>query len=305
MRVLIAGCGYLGLEAGRRLARAGHEVWGLRRHPGPVLAAWQSAGIRPLAADLTRPETLAPLPRAFEAVVQAVSAAGGGPAAYPAAYLETTTRLLAWLDPGPLRCLVYTGSTRVYGQADGGWVDETAPTRPAGDTGRLLLAAEQLLLDAHRTAGWPVTLLRLAGLYGPGRSRLLDQFLSGEADPGPTADHWLNLIHRDDAAAALVAVVEAPRPGAIFNVADGQPATRRQVFEWLAGRTGRRWPAGPGETSPAAVAGRARASGHKRVANGALRAAYGWSPAFPSFREGYGALLTDGPRLAGTPQHPA
>lgn len=291
MRILISGCGDLGLETGRRLARLGHQVWGLRRHPEPVRAAWQATGIQPLAADLTRPATLAGLPNAFEAVIHTVSASGGGPAAYQSAYLDTTTNLLEWLDRDPLRCLVYTSSTSVYSQQDGGWIDESSPAQPVTETGRVLVAAEELLLAAHRESGCPVTILRLAGLYGPGRSRLLDQFLAGEAELGPSAEHWLNLIHREDAAAALVAMVHSPRPGAVFNVADDEPSTRRQIFIWLAQQTGRDLPTGLAASPALTTTGRSRGTSHKRVSNRALREALGWRPLFPSFREGYAPLL--------------
>src|SRR5688500_15413470 len=123
MRVLIVGCGYVGLPLGTELARQGHEVFGLRRDSSAE-AELKRAGIKPLFADITRPEPLANLPRDFEWVVNCVASSGGGAQEYRRVYLEGIRHLLQWLAPQRPQKFVYTSSTSVYGQTDGSLVDE-------------------------------------------------------------------------------------------------------------------------------------------------------------------------------------
>lgn len=283
MRILILGSGYVGRTAGARLAAAGHAVFGVRRRPDDGTLA--AAGLRPLAADVTRPGTLAALPPGWDAVVNCVSSAGGDPAAYRALYLEGTRNLLAWLRPAPPRRYVHVGSTSVYGQTDGAWVDEDSPTEPAAETARVLVATEALLRDAA-AAGFPAVLLRVAGIYGPGRGRLFQQLLRGEARLDGDGSRWLNQVHRDDVAGAIEAALECGRPGRVYNVADNEPVTQRDFLAWLAAQLGLPM---PGPAAPDEARPRRRGATNKRVSNRRLRAELGWQPRFPTFREGYAA----------------
>ncbi|MFN0066103.1 MAG: NAD-dependent epimerase/dehydratase family protein, partial [Limisphaerales bacterium] len=278
--------GYVGRAAGGRLARAGHEVAGVQR--GPDDGSLVAAGIRPLMADVTRPETLAALPGGWDAVVNCVSSAGGDAATYRALYLEGTRNLLAWLRAAPPRRFVHLGSTSVYGQTDGGWVDEGSPTEPAAETARVLVATEEMLGEAS-AAGFPAIRLRVAGIHGPGRGHLLQKLRRGEARLDGDGSRWLNQVHRDDVSGAIVAAVDHGEPGRVYNVADNEPVTQRDLLAWLAAQLGLPMPgpAAPGEASP-----RRRGATNKRVANRRLRTALGWRPTYPSFREGYAAELT-------------
>src|SRR5262245_25539169 len=118
MRVLIVGCGYVGLPLGAELVRHGHEVFGLRRSNGGE-AELLAAGLKPVIADITRPEDLAQLPGPFDWVVNTVSSTKGGVDEYRQVYLEGTRHLLEWLATSPPKKYVYTSSTSVYGQTDG------------------------------------------------------------------------------------------------------------------------------------------------------------------------------------------
>ena len=160
MRVLIVGCGYVGLPLGAELGRLGHEVFGLRRSP-TAEDELKAAGIQPLLGDVTRPETLATLPRDFDWVVNCV-AAGGNAENYRAVYLQGTRHLLEWLAPHPPRKFVYTSSTSVYAQNDGSLVDEASPAEPLAETSRILVATENILLAAAtsnliKDASFPLT----------------------------------------------------------------------------------------------------------------------------------------------------
>jgi nucleoside-diphosphate-sugar epimerase len=147
MRVLIIGCGYVGLPLGVELVRQGHEVFGLRRSAAAE-AQLLAAGIRPLAGDVTKPESLAGLPNQFDWIVNCVASGGGEADSYRQIYREGTANLLAWLAAHPPKKFVYTSSTGVYGQTDGSAVKETSPTEPAAETAKVLVETEKLLLAA-------------------------------------------------------------------------------------------------------------------------------------------------------------
>ena len=134
MRVLIVGCGYVGLPLGAELVRLGHEVFGLRRSASAENEL-KAAGIKPLVADITRPDELARLPRDFDWVVNCVSSTGGDAEDYRQVYLQGTRNLIEWLSAAPPKKFVYTSSTSVYGQTDGSQVKETSPTEPVGGDG--------------------------------------------------------------------------------------------------------------------------------------------------------------------------
>ncbi|HMP04147.1 MAG TPA: SDR family oxidoreductase [Gemmatales bacterium] len=285
MRILILGCGYAGRATGARLVAAGHEVAGVQR--GPDDGALAAAGIRPLAADVTRPDTLAALPHGWDAVVNCVSSAGGGAAAYQALYLEGTRHVLDWLHGAPPRRYLHLGSTSVYGQTDGTWVDEDAPTEPATETARVLVETEKLLAGAA-ARGFPAVRLRVAGIYGPGRGRLFQQLLRGEARLDGDGARWLNQVHRDDVAGAIAAALEHGRAGRLYNVADCEPVTQRDFLFWLADTLGR---SRPGPAAPDEARPRRRGATNKRVSSRRLREELGWEPRFPTFREGYAEAI--------------
>lgn len=287
MRVLIVGCGYIGTALGRDLAGRGHEVFGLRRS-NAAEAALRAAGIHPVVADVTRLDSLARLPGPFDWVVNTVSSGRGGLDEYRASYLAGTQQLLRWLEAQPPRRFLYTSSTGVYGQNDGSLVTESSPAEPASPTARILVEAERCLLDAFANSGFPASVLRVAGIYGPERTFFLRQFLNGEARLSGDGGRFLNMVHRDDVAGAIRAALENGRPGEIYNVADDEPVTQLHFYEWLANTLGRPLPA----TVPEAVAeDRKRGLTSKRVSNRRLKSKLGYSFRFPTFREGYAAEI--------------
>src|SRR2546426_3922774 len=166
MRVLIVGCGYVGLALGAELVRQGHEVLGMRRSASSD-AYLAAAGIKPLTGDITRPEALAKLPAIYDWVVNCVSSAHGGVDDYRAVYLQGTRNLIEWLSAAPPKKFVYTSSTGVYGQTDGSLVTETSPTEPAAQTAKVLVQTEQVLLRAAQERKFPAVILRVAAIFGP------------------------------------------------------------------------------------------------------------------------------------------
>jgi len=284
MRVLIVGCGYVGLPLGVELVRQGHEVFGLRR-TRLAEAALTTAGIKPVSADITSLEELKKLPSGYDWVVNTVSSTKGGAEEYRQVYLQGMRNLVAWLSLTPPARFVYTSSTSVYGQTDGSQVDETSCTEPATETSRVLLEAEQVLAIQN----FPATILRVAGIYGPGRGYWLQQFLRGEAKIAGHGERILNMIHRDDAAGAIIAALERGRSGEICNAVDDEPVAQIDLFRWLSERTGRAMPPFSSEAEPT----RKRGITDKKVSNRKLKAELRYRFKYPTFREGFAAAMAN------------
>jgi nucleoside-diphosphate-sugar epimerase len=229
-----------------------------------------------VAADLTSARDLAALPRDIEYVVYGASAGEGTDAAYERAYVTGLRNLLGALPSGSLRRVFFTSSTAVYAQADGSWVDESSETAPTHFSGIRTLEAERLLLAGSA----PATILRCAGIYGPGRTRLIESVRNGTAS---VSDRFTNRIHRDDIAGAIVHLIDEDIAEDLIILSDDEPASQRDVTFFLAERLGLRPPA----ANPPEASGR---GGHKRCRNAKLKAT-GYQLQYPTYREGYSAML--------------
>ncbi len=287
MRALIVGCGYVGLSLGVELVKQGHEVFGLRRSMGAE-ADLKSAGIKPLTGDITKAEQLAQLPGGYDWVVNCVSASGGGADEYRQVYLQGMRNLVEWLGAAPPQKFVYTSSTSVYGQNDGSLVKESSPTEPAVETGRILVETERVLRDAARERKLPAVILRLAGIYGPDRGYWFKQYLANEARIEGNGARILNMIHRDDAAGAIIAALTSGRPGEVYNAVDDEPVSQLGFFQWLSGPLGKELPPSAPD-DPEAV--RKRGVTNKKVSNRRLRMELGYQFKYPTFRQGYTAEI--------------
>ena len=288
MRVLIVGCGYVGLPLGAELVKQGHEVFGLRRSPGGE-AEMTGAGLKPLIADITRPEELSKLPGPLDWVVNTVSSSKGGEEEYRQVYLQGTRNLVEWLTPTPLKKFVYTSSTSVYGQTDGSVVKESSPTEPASATSQLLVETEKLLLDAAATRKFPAVILRVAGIYGPDRGHLFLQYLRDEARIAGKGERVLNMIHRDDLVSAIIAALKNGRTGEVYNAVDDEPVAQIHFFRWLSETLGKWMP--PFATEEENVQ-RKRGLTNKKISNRKLKMELGVALKYPTFRQGYTAEIT-------------
>ncbi len=286
--ILIAGCGDVGATLGQSLNATGHEVWGLKRHTADL-----PSGVRPLAADLTDPATLNALPPALDSVVYSAAAAGFGEAAYQAAYVVGIRNLLDALRRAGQqpRRLLFASSTSVYAQHQGEWVDEDSPAAADSFSGRCIRAGERLIWDS----GWPAVVVRFGGIYGPGRTRLIDSVRDGTATRPAGPPLYTNRIHRDDCARVLEHLLFLPEPASLYLAVDDDPAPLGEVLSWLATQLG--LPEPPLATNlplkPGAGTGdppRMRAS--KRCHNTRLRAS-GFEFRHPGYRDGYAVLLGD------------
>ncbi|HEY5035873.1 MAG TPA: NAD-dependent epimerase/dehydratase family protein [Chthoniobacterales bacterium] len=268
-RALIAGCGYVGAVAADLFQAKGWEVEGWT-HSGESAAALKGKPYQVRAVDIADCAAVAAAASRFDAVVHCASSGGGGAEGYRRVYLEGARNLMEALHPPRF---IFTSSTSVYAQKDGEWVDEESAAEPAHETGKILREAEEFVRQNHGA------IARLAGIYGPGRSALLRKFLAGEARIEGDGSRFLNQVHRDDAAAALVFLASAPHED-VFNVADNEPITQRAAYAWLAARLERTLP-----PTADSIAARKRGASNKRVSNRKLRA-LSWTPRFPTFQAG-------------------
>jgi nucleoside-diphosphate-sugar epimerase len=281
-RALIVGCGYVGGALGTRLLAQGHEVFGLRRNPSAL-----PPGVIGLAGDVGEVEGVGALPEALDWVVYAVGAKQRDEASYRTAYLDGLGRVIrALIEEGqnPSRVL-FTSSTSVYGQMRGEWVDESSPTHPRSFAGEIMLSAERLLHGSQFSS----TVLRLGGIYGPGRTRLIDRVRGGEAMAVADAPAYTNRIHRDDAAKAIAHLLALPEPGATYVGVDEDPADAAEVRRWIAERLGVALVEAPSSESLSV----GRPVGSRRCRSAALLAT-GFRFDYPTFREGYATLMEAG-----------
>lgn len=285
MRALVIGCGYVGTSLAERLVALGHEVWGVRRTEASA-AELAPLGIKPFAADITQTGALDALPGPFDWVINLISSDKGGPPEYRQVYLEGNRNLLDWARRNPVKKLVYTSSTSVYGQTDGSGVKESSPTEPKTETAQILVEAEKLLVQAAPSV--PTVVLRVAGIYGPGRGHLFKQYLMNEARiPGQGA-RIINMIHRDDLVEVIIAALKNGRPGEIYNAVDDEPVSLLHFFRWLSETLGK-WmpPFADEEAEPE----RKRAITSKKVQNRRMKVELGVQLKYPTFRQGYTAEI--------------
>jgi nucleoside-diphosphate-sugar epimerase len=183
--------------------------------------------------------------------------------------------------------IIYVSSTGVYGQNDGRWVDEQSPCQPVREGGRACLAAEQALLNAN-PLGCRSIVLRMAGIYGPGRIPRRNNLEAGRPIAAP-AEGYLNLIHVEDAARVVLAAERTSVIPAVYCVSDGNPVNRAEHYRYLARLIGASEPTFSPPLPDSHAAQRSLSS--KRVRNTRLVEALAIRLKYPSYRDGLAAIL--------------
>jgi nucleoside-diphosphate-sugar epimerase len=285
MTTLIVGCGYLGRRVGARLARYGERVLGTTRsvERAPTLA---NLGIEPVIADVLDPGSFAGWPVA-DRVLYCVGFDRSAGVAMRTVYVEGLRHALDRLA-GRAGRLVYVGSTGVYGQTEGEWVDEASPTEPTHEAGRVALDAEQLARRVGDERGLPVVIVRYSGLYGPGRIVRRASLERGEPIVGDPA-RFLNMIHIDDAAEAAIAALDRGAPGELYLASDDRPLTRREYYTLAARLLHAPTPRFENPTPGLSEARRDEAN--KRVSNRRMREVLRVSLRFPDITTGLPAAI--------------
>jgi nucleoside-diphosphate-sugar epimerase len=287
LRIAVLGCGYVGAEFARQARAAGHDVLGVVRSIDSR-DRLRAEGLAAEAFDLFAGDWSA-LPAAFDVVLYAASTGGGGPEAYALAYDVGVKRSLAWAAAVGAQAFVFTSSTGVYRQDDGRIVDEESVVGGA-PTADAILGGERAVLNSGFAKA---RVLRFGGLYGPGRHHLVDQLRRGEHVIGGRVDHYINYLHRDDAASALLAALVAGPDGArVYNVGDGCPVTKEALARWIAKRLGQPAPVfDPSAPAGPRVAKGGRTQPSRIVATGRIRAELGWKPALADVFAGLAPFL--------------
>src|SRR6056297_1128184 len=289
-RVVILGCGYIGIELGRQLTEAGHSVVGVRRSDDGCKAI-EDAGFEPHQADLTDLDGIAGLPEA-DWLVFAASSGGRNAEAAREIYVDALEGAIEEYGrrESPPDRLVYTSSTGVYGDHDGAWVDESTPLEPTTEKTHVLVEAERIARERSAEYGIDGTVARLSGLYGPDRYRL-ERYIEG-----PVTEGYLNMVHRTDAAGAVAHLLttDRARDEAVL-VTDDEPVDKWAFADWLVDECGVDSP--PKRTKKErltddglSAAARRRILTSKRCSNEKLRE-LGYSLRYPTFREGYRAAV--------------
>ncbi len=281
-RLFCFGVGYSAMALVRRLQARGWRVAGTSRAPSKV-ERLRAEGLEMFLFDRG-------LPLAADA-------------------LTGTTHLLVSVPPDDtgdpvidgarddiLRCdnLVWAGylsTTGVYGDREGGWVDEESALRPTLERSRRRVAAERAWRELHRTAGVPIHIFRLAGIYGPGRN-VLESLRQGTAKRIDKPGQVFSRIHVEDIATVLDASIERPNPGQVYNVCDDDPAAPADVVAYGAELLGQEPPPlVPFEDASLSAMALSFYRDNRRVANRRIHEELGVSLAFPSYREGLQDIL--------------
>ena len=234
MRQLVIGCGYLGQRVAQRWQAEGHDVLVLTRSASRA-ESFRRQGWQPIIGDVLDPQVLAELPP-VDVALWAVGLDRSSGRSQREVYIEGLQNVLKNIA-NRVRRFLYVSSTSVYGQDDGSVVDETSPTQPTAENGQVCLAAEQVVWDffpIDSSATSPnftgACIVRLAGIYGPGRLIARAETLRARTPLTGNPEAWLNLIHVDDAATAALACAERGIGGQTYLICDDRPLSRREFY---------------------------------------------------------------------------
>jgi len=273
VRTLIIGCGYVGEALGQRLTALGHDVTGIRRSREHN-ARLAKLGIHPLNLDITQKSEFKKLDGQYDWAVIAASSSRGGEEAYKKVFCHGSKHVAQWLKTVGTQSVVFISSTTVYRQTNGNKVSEKD-----ADTETILRESEHNILEA----GPAVSILRSSGIYGPGRGHLFRRFMNGTAAIEDDGRRFLNMVHRDDLAEAIILALDRVGRRGVYNITDDEPVTQLEFFKWLSEITGRPIPPfGPEPDSST----RKRSITNKRVSNKLFKETFGFKYNYPTFREG-------------------
>ena len=285
MRLFVFGLGYVGAAFANALRARGWAVAASARDPGQVEA------LRARGVEAVDPADRDAMARALAGVNAILITAPPGPDGCPA--LESIVPALAQAQAFP-DWIGYLSTTGVYGDFDGRWVFETSPLKAQSVEGARRVGAERDWQEVGRGMGLTVTVFRLPGIYGPGRSAL-DRLRAGEGRRIVKPGQVFSRIHVDDIVSGLLASLDKPRAGGVYNLVDDEPAPPQDVMEHAARLLGAPVPPDlPFNELGLSPATRRFYAENKRVSNARAKAELGWRPAYPTYREGLAAILEAG-----------
>jgi len=281
--VTILGCGYLGTALAQHCIGKSWHVSALTRNI-ETAKDLRSLGVsKVIEAQLQDDDWHSQLDPNQDFVINCVGASSPDNQGYISSYIDGQDSVMKWLEKGSVSSFVFTSSISVYPQTQKRFVDETSSCSGVPPKGGLLLASEQKCFPPVSSVKRSF-ILRLGGLYGPGRHLLIDNVKNGQEFKG-NADRILNLIHRDDAVEAILNCLEADESnvGRIYNVSDGNHATRGQIVSWLAGKFQ--------VTEPSFKEDDEEGTPNRKVSNNRILDELSWSPKFTNYQVGYDSIL--------------
>lgn len=285
MRLFVFGLGYVGAAFANALRARGWAVAASARDPGQVEA------LRARGVEAVDPADRDAMARALTGVNAILITAPPGPDGCPA--LESIVPALAQAQAFP-DWIGYLSTTGVYGDFDGRWVFETSPLKAQSVEGARRVGAERDWQEVGRGMGLTVAIFRLPGIYGPGRSAL-DRLRAGEGRRIVKPGQVFSRIHVDDIVLGLLASLDKPRAGGVYNLVDDEPAPPQDVMEHAARLLDVPVPPDlPFNELGLSPATRRFYAENKRVSNARAKAELGWRPAYPTYREGLAAILQAG-----------
>jgi nucleoside-diphosphate-sugar epimerase len=293
-RVAILGCGYVGMALAKAFLKEGYSVIALTRNLDRIQEL-SEIGAQTVSARLDSQDWLEQIDPNIEIVIDCVSAAESTDDGYQASYYNGLQSILEWRNKGARAGLfLYTSSTSVYPQTQGEWVNEESVVYEGEfRKTQILLESEQLALTQGVDVFERVGVLRLSGIYGPGRHYIIDQLIRGETVFGGGGDAWLNLIHLDDIVSAILAMLKhSEKVDGIYNLSDDTKYTKKQIVEWTAEYLGKEKPefdSSMGSSRRAFLPNGEMPN--RRVSNRKFKEAFGWEPNYPCFQKAYRELI--------------
>ena len=285
-RLFAFGLGFSALALARRLSAKGWQVAGTARDGGKIARLEREGHAVIRFAGEPGNEELPKLLAGTTHLLHSIPPGAGGDPVL-AGYRDEIAALpsLEWIG--------YLSTVGVYGDQEGGWVDESAPPKPNSARADARVEAEHAWLQFGRETGVPVQVFRLAGIYGPGRS-VFDKLRAGTARRIKKDGQVFSRIHVEDIASVLEASIAQPRAGAIYNVADDEPAAPGEVVAYAAKLMGV-LPPPEVEFAEADLTPMARSfyEGSRRIRNARIKSELGVKLRYPTYREGLAALLAD------------
>lgn len=293
-RLLILGCGYLGKILVADAVGKGMRVLAVSRNLD-TLAEAEKLGADVFKGMVDEDSWHGAAGTDVDFVVNCVSSAGGGLAGYRQSYIGGNESFGRWsVGSGFSGNAIYTSSVSVYGDADGAWVDEASAPPPANERGELVRESELAFLRSTEAAS--LSVLRLAGLYGPGRHLMLNKLKLAEPELAGWGNYFLNLVRIEDVASSVWAIFESERRVAgTFTVVDDEPSRKEEIVAWICSRLGIATPHFTGKPDASGRSSRRFGENgcpaNRRIRNESLKGVVDWQPRFPSFREGFADLI--------------
>lgn len=294
-RLLVLGCGYLGKLLAAEAISRGASVLAVSRN-ADTLAEVAELGAETFCGLLDDDSWHEVAGRDIDFLVNCVSSAGGGLVGYRQSYIAGNQSICNWAaSVGFSGRSIYTSSVSVYGDAGGEWIDELSAPAPSNERGELIRESEEVFLK-----GMPVDsaiVLRLGGLYGPGRHMLLNRLKNGESSLPGFGDYYLNLVRIEDVVSSVWACLGMKQiVSSIYTVVDDEPSLKCDIVSWLASRLGNDVPKFTGAIDSNASNSRRLEIGgrpaNRRISNKSLKSATDWRPCYANYRKGFEGLLS-------------